>query len=62
MGMDALIIQADKKAFKYFTKGSFYTKSHILNKLEEIPLANAYLPDETKRNFFTRNFLIRVIN
>lgn len=46
--------------FKYFTKGSYYTKAYILDKLEKIPLSNAYLPDGIKRNSLTRNFLMTV--
>jgi len=48
--------------FKYFTKGSFYTKAYILEKLEQIPLSNAYLPDGIKRQSLTRNFLLTVSN
>jgi len=46
--------------FKYFKKGSFYTKAYILNKLEQIPLTFAYLPDGIKRQSLTINFLMTV--
>ena len=46
--------------FNYFKKGSFYTKAYILDKLDNIPLANAYLPDGIKRSSLTRNFLMTV--
>jgi len=46
--------------FKYFTKGSFYTKAYILNKLEQILLVNAYLLDGVKRLSLTRNFLMTI--
>jgi hypothetical protein len=46
--------------FNYFIKGSLFTKSYILTKLENIPLANAYLPDGINRNSLSRNFLLTV--
>ena len=46
--------------FKYFTKDSFYIKAYILEKLEQIPLSNAYPPYGIKRQLITINFLLTV--
>jgi hypothetical protein len=45
---------------KNFTKGSFFIKVYILEKLKKISLSKVYLPDNIKIRSLTRNFLMNI--
>ena len=48
-------------SFRYFTGEGKFTKKDIITKLMAFPEASAYLPEDTKPEYLTRNFLLYVL-
>lgn len=47
-------------SFRYFTGEGKFTKKDIITKLMACPEASAYLPEDTKPEYLTRDFLFSV--
>lgn len=44
----------------YFIKGKLFTKSDLIERINNIPEAKYYLPETVKWEFLSRDFLINV--
>jgi uncharacterized protein YllA (UPF0747 family) len=46
--------------FRYFAKDHLFTKADLINRINNIPEAQKYLPDNVKTNSLSRELLINV--